>query len=227
MTDLLRCAWAVARKDLMIEARSLQRLAAMISFSLLAGILFNYALETATTGARLMSAGLVWVTVLFAGVLGVGRTFQLEEENAALEGLLLTPMPPAALYLGKVISNYLLVLLVAACTLLTLGLFFHVSFLGVPFEVYALLALGTLGFVALGTLFSAVTARSTMGETLLPVLLFPLLVPVVVFGAGSTGRLMAGLPSSEAWGSLKLLLAYTIVGLLAGVLLIDAAVSDG
>ena len=227
MTEWLRGAWTVARKDLRIEARSWHRLIVMGAFALLAGVLFHYALETAPGRNRVLVSGLVWVTVLFAGVLGVGRSFEMEEENAALEGLLLTPLPPGALYLGKVLANYLLVLVVAGFTLVVLGLFFTVSFGDAPAALYLLLALGMLGFVSVGTLFSAVTARASLGESLLPVLLFPLLVPVVVFGAGATSRLLAGLPVSEIGGSVRLLIAYALVGLVAGVLLAGPALEDG
>ena len=226
MTGFARDVLTVAGKDLRVEGRTFQRVVAMAAFALLAGVLFHYALETAAGRSRVLVSGLVWVTLLFAGVLGIGRSYQMEDENNALEGLLLTPLSPAALYLGKVLSNYLLVILVAAFTLIVMGLFFSVSFTSVPFVLYLILALGTLGFVAVGTIFSAVTARSTMGETLMPVLLFPLLVPVVIFGAGATSRILAGLPTSEVAGSLRLLSAYAIIGLVSGVLVADSAVRD-
>lgn len=198
----------------------------MAAFALLAGVLFHYALESLSGKSPVLVSGLVWVTVLFAGVLGIGRSYQMEAENDALEGLLLTPVSPVAIYLGKVLANYVLVLFVVVFTVGVMGLFFSVSFAALPPTFYILLAMGTLGLVAVGTIFSAVTARSSMGETLMPVLLFPLLVPVVVFGAGATGRIVAGLPPSETAGSVRLMGAYVIVGLFAGVLVAESAVRD-
>lgn len=226
MTRMFADAWTVAAKDLRLEGRTLQRLISMAAFALLAGVLYHYALENLAGRSPVLVSGLVWVTILFAGVLGIGRSYHLESENDALEGLLLTPVSPVAIYLGKVVANFVLVSTVAAFTVLVLGMFFSVSFLSLPLTFYVLLGLGTLGLVAVGTIFSAVTARSSMGETLMPVLLFPLLVPVVVFGAGATGRIMAGLPTAEVAGNVRLMGAYVIVGLFAGVLVAESAVRD-
>lgn len=226
MNAYLRVVLAIAEKDLRVEARTFHRLAAMAAFALLAGVLYHYGFDMAAGRTRAMLSGLVWLTIIFAGVLGVGRTFYLEERDGALEGLLLTPIPRSALYLGKVLANYLLLIVVVAFVLFVLGLFFRTSFVGVPASVYLLVLVGTLGFVAVGTLFSAVTVRSSMGETLLPILLFPLLIPVVIFGAGATGRMLAGLPPSETAGSLRILVAYAIVALWCGAILFAPAVED-
>lgn len=226
MIRILGDAWTVAAKDLRLEGRTFQRIVSMAAFALLAGVLFHYALEGLAGRSPVLVSGLIWVTILFAGVLGIGRSYQLEDENDALEGLLLTPVSPVSIYLGKVLANFVMVSVIVVFTVVVMGVFFSMSFLSLPATFYGLLALGTLGLVAVGTIFSAVTARSSMGETLMPVLLFPLLVPLVVFGAGATGRILAGLPPAEVAGSLRLMAAYVIVGLFAGVLVADSAVGD-
>jgi heme exporter protein B len=166
-----------------------------------------------------MAAGLIWMTLIFAGVMGVGRTFGLEAEDGAFQGVLLSPVPRDALYLGKVAANFILVYAVVLLVLGTFGLFFQLEYGSHPLALLAVLALGSLGFVALATLFGAVSSGTALGESLLPILLFPLLVPMVVYGASATGRLLAGRPVSEVEGNLRMLAAFAVLatGLGAGL----------
>ncbi len=214
-------------KDVTVELRTGQRVAAMGGFAVLAGILFNYAL--APTGARPqdLASTLIWITIVFAGTLGIGRTFELEEENGAFAGVLLAPVARDALYLAKVVSNLLLVLVTLVLLVFAFTLFFGLDLGRSPLMFWSSLTLGAIGFVGTGTLFAAVTVRSSMGATLLPVLLFPVLVPVIVFGATSTSRLLAGLGADQVAGPLRLLAAYALVALGSGAVLFRFAVDDG
>ena len=227
MSAWWRPFWAVVWKDIAIEMRTGQRVAAMGGFAVLAGILFHYALEPSGARPQDLASTLMWVTILFAGTIGIGRTFELEDENGAFHGVLLAPVPRDALYLAKVTSNFLLVLVTLALIVFVFTLFFGLDLGPSPLALAAALTLGALGFVGTGTLFAAVTVRSSMGGTLLPVLLFPVLVPVIVFGATSTSRLLAGLGASEVAGPLRLLAAYAIVSLASGAFLFRFAVDDG
>ena len=224
--------WAVVWKDLVVELRSRQRVVAMAAFTVLVGVLFNYALGQAVTDTgesispRNVAAALIWMTLVFAAMLGVGRTFQLEAEDGAFQGVLTSPMPKDAVYLAKVLSNFILVMLVVLLLMGVFGLFFGLDYGGQPLLVTAVLALGALGFVALSTLFAAVASATTMGETLLPVLLFPLLVPMIIFGAQSMGELLAGRSFSAVDGSVKMLGAFTLISLLAGALLFRYVVEE-
>jgi heme exporter protein B len=223
---------AVVWKDLIVELRSRQRLVAMAAFTVLVGILFNYALGQAVTDLgdqilpRNVAAALIWMTLVFAAMLGVGRTFQLEAEDGAFQGLLTSPIPKDAIYLAKVLSNFTLVMLIVSLLMGVFGLFFGLDYGGQPLAISAVVALGALGFVGLSTLFAAVSSATSMGETLLPVLLFPLLVPMIVFGAGATGDLLAGRPFSAVDGSVKMLGAFTLISLLAGTLLFRYVVEE-
>ncbi|MCK5652983.1 MAG: heme exporter protein CcmB, partial [Gemmatimonadetes bacterium] len=182
----------------------------------LVAVLFNYAIDRTAVSMQEIAAGLIWMTVVFGGMLGLGRTFQMEEEDGAFQGILLAPIPRDAIYLGKVMANFILLVVVVALVFIVFGVFFDLRFGGEPLVLTLVMLLGVLGFVAIGTLFSAISHRTTMGETLLPILVFPLLVPVVIFGVTATARLFAGRPVAEVSGNVRILAAYAIVGLVAG-----------
>lgn len=217
MRRYFRQVWTIAAKDLRIELRTRERLAAMGAFVVLTAVLFNYAVDRTVVQPREIAAGLVWITIVLGGLLGLGRTFELEKEDGALQGLLVAPVPRDALYLGKVLANVVLLGLVTALTVGAFWLFFQVELPPNPLPLAGVLALGVVGFAALGTLFSGITAGSRMGETLLPILLFPLLVPLVTFGASATADLLAGFPPAGSAHSFRVLGAFTLVGLTAGV----------
>jgi heme exporter protein B len=221
-----RLVLAVAGKDLTVELRTRERLAAMAAFVVLTAVLFNYAVDRAVVQPRDIAASLIWMIIVLGGLLGLGRTFELEKEDGAIEGILVAPIPRDALYLGKVLSNSVVLGLVVAITVFVIGLFFQVDFTANALWVAGVLALGTLGFVALGTLFSGITAGTRMGETLLPVLLFPLLVPLVFFGVSSTATLLEGFPPAAVYDNLRLLAAFALIALTAGMVLFRFIVEE-
>jgi len=222
----LRQLWAIAWKDLLIELRSRERIASMAGFTALVGVLFEFAVDWTVVRADQIASALIWLTIIFGGTLGLGRTFELEAQDEAFQGVLLTPVPRDALFFGKVLSNYVIVLAVILLVLAVFGLFFALDWGDHPFVLVGTLALGGLGFVAIGTLFSAVSSGTAIGQTLLPVLLFPLLVPVVIYGTSATGRLLIGRPLNEIEGNLRILGAFALVALAAGATLFRYVVED-
>ncbi|MEC7846681.1 MAG: heme exporter protein CcmB [Gemmatimonadota bacterium] len=210
MRTYIGLVWAIARKDLLVEFRTLERLTAMGAFVVLIGVLFNFSIDTTVVRPQDIAAGLIWMTIIFGGMLGMGRTFSLEEQDGALTGILQSPIPLDALYLGKVLANFVLLSVMVALVFLVFGMFFGLTFAGSLVSLVGVVASGVLGFVALTTLFSAMTTRSSMGEGLLPVLIFPLLVPVIVNGTTATNRLFAGRPFAEVDGNLRMLAAFAI-----------------
>ncbi len=218
--------WEIVRKDLLIEFRTRQRIVVMGAFAVLIGILFSFAIPPGTIRPQDIAAGLVWMTLVFAGILGVGRTFQLEAEDGAFQGLLLTPVPRDAVYLGKVVSNFLLVAVLVALILVVFGAFFQVDYGDHPIALLLTLGFGALGFVGLATLFGAITSGTRLGETLLPVLLFPLLTPMIIFGVSATNRLLAGRPVAEVSGNIRVLAAFALIALASGALLFKTVVDD-
>ena len=226
MSLYLRQIKVIFWKDLLLEFRTKERFIAMAAFAVLTGILFSYTLDTTRLRPQDVAAGLIWMTIVFGGLLGVGRTFHLENQDGAFQGILMSPVPRDAVFLGKTLANFLLVYVIA---ILVLGVFTFLFALEIRSSVWALLlalALGSLAFVALGTLFAAVSSGTRMGETLLPILVFPLLLPVVIWGGVVTGRLLAGRPVSEVLGSIRLLGAFALVAVAAGALLFRFVVED-
>ena len=226
MRDYLRVLGALVWKDLLLEFRRRERLAAMGAFAVLVAVLFHYAIDRAFVHPREIAGGLVWLTVVFSGLLGVGRTFRAEEPEGTLEGMLVSPVPRDALYLAKVVANFVLVAAVVVLVVGVFALFFDVGTGGNAWALAGILALGTLGFVALATLFSAITGATRMGESLLPVLVFPLIVPVVIFGVTGTNRLLAGVSAGEVAGNLRVLGGFALLAILAGGLLFRFIVED-
>jgi heme exporter protein B len=198
----------------------------MGAFAVLAAVLFNYSIDTTTTRPEDVAAGLIWMTLIFGGVLGVGRTFHLESQDGAFQGVLMSPTPKDAIYLAKTVANFALLYVVSLLVLGVFALFFGLELGNNIWGIVLVLALGSLGFVALGTLFAAISTGTSMGETLLPVLVFPLLVPMVIFGVGSTGRLIAGRPFSEVEGNVRMLGAFALVAVAAGAMLFRFVVED-
>jgi heme exporter protein B len=217
---------AIVWKDLLLELRTRERLVAMGSFAVLAAVLFNYSIDRTVVQPQDVAAGLIWMTIVFGGLLGVGRTFHLESEDGALQGVLLSPTPKDAVFLGKTLSNFILLYAVSFLVVAVFMLFFGMELGSSPAMLALALALGALGFVALGTLFAAMSAGTRMGETLLPILLFPLLLPMIVFGAGATGRLLAGRPVAEVAGNIRMLAAFAIMAVAAGAVLFRFVVED-
>jgi heme exporter protein B len=222
----LRQMGAVVWKDLVVEFRTRERVAAMGGFTVLVGVLFNYAIDPTVVEPQAIASGLIWMTIVFGGMLGLGRTFHLEEEEGAFQGVLLSPIPRDALYLGKVLANFFLLTVVTLMVFGVFALFFGLRFGEHPGALAGVILLGIVGFVAIGTLFSAISVRTSMGETLLPILMFPLLIPVVIYGVTATSRLMAGLPVSEVDGNLRMLGAFAVVSLAAGAGLFRYVVED-
>jgi heme exporter protein B len=191
-------------------------MAAMGGFTILVGVLFNYAIDPTVVEPQAIASGLIWMTIIFGGMLGLGRTFYLEEEDGAFQGILLSPIPRDALFLGKALANFVLLSVVTGLVFGVFALFFGLGFGRHPVALAGVVLLGIVGFVAVGTLFSAISARTTMGDTLLPILVFPLLIPVIIYGVTATSRLFQGLPVSEVDGNIRMLGAFALVALAAG-----------
>jgi heme exporter protein B len=216
---------AIAGKDLRLELRSRDRLLSMLVFAVLVAVVFSFAIDPAVRAGTVAGA-MLWVMVLFTGMLGLGRSFALEREQEAMTGILLAPVDRGAIFLGKFLSNLVLLSVVELVAFPIFALFFRLPMGRVAGGLALVVVLASVGFMALGTLFSAMAAGTRMGETLLPVLLLPLLVPVVIFAAGATQRLLAGRPMTEIAGNLKMLLAFDVVFLVVCTLAFGAVMEE-
>ncbi|MGI9627123.1 MAG: heme exporter protein CcmB [Longimicrobiales bacterium] len=221
-----RLAIRIAAKDLRIEFRTGGRLLAMAAFVVLASFLFSFSFDRGLIQGRSLAAGLVWITVVFASTVGVGRTFHLEDEDGAFRHVLLSPVPRGAVFAGKAGANLVMVWITTALVFMTTVLFFGISSPGPVLAHASVLLPGTIGLVALETLFSRVSSHSRLGDTLLPVLTFPLLLPVVFFGATASTRLFLGRPWAEVSGPVRILWAFALGATVVSSLLFSQVAED-
>ena len=217
--------WAVAGKDVRTELRAKEVLGTMAAFSLLAAVVFGLAFDLRVPRTELVVPGILWVIILFSGVLGLHRSFGSEADRGTLTGLLLAPVDRSAIYVGKAAANLLYFLIVEALLVPTLLILFDVNLLK-PL-ILSGLVLGTIGYVAVGTLFAALTARNKARETLLPVLLLPVLAPLFISGVGLTAAVLDGRATSEAWPWLGILALYDILTIAIAFLLVDPIWEQG
>jgi len=204
---------AILRKDLLIEWRSRDRVVAMALFAFLAVVIFWFALPPRSPEQALIVApGLFWIAVLFAALLGQGRSLALELENETLTALALAPVDRGHVFLGKALANWMLLCGVQAATALVLSLAFSIDLVPriLPFAAIALL--GSAGMSTLGTLFAAIAVRTRYREVMLPLLALPLLIPVLLPAVAATRELL--LTGTLASAPLQLLVVTDLVYLI-------------
>jgi heme exporter protein B len=188
---LLKAAYRIAWKDIVGDLRRRSTLSSMLFFSIAVLVVFQAAFEPDRQAAVKLLPGLLWATMLFTSLMGLGRVFQAEEENGAFEGLLLASVPRGIIFLGKWMGNLLLTLLVQAMILPLTLILFNVDAWGVIHLIFAVLVLGILGLTGLGVLLAAMTQAARSRETLLALLLLPLVAPLLIDGVQATAGVMA------------------------------------
>jgi heme exporter protein B len=207
----VRRAWAVAWKDLVAEGRARTHVLAVILFAGTALLLFAFAFGPDAADLRDAGPGVIWITVLLSGVLVFNRSYQVELEGGAIEALLTYPGSRRAIFAGKLLANLVVVLLVWAVVLPAAAVLFHMPVLPAFPGVLAILLAGTVGFVALGTFYAAMTSRSRGRDVLLPLLLFPMLVPLLLAAVQGTGAFLEGDAMGYGGAWLRLLLAFDLI----------------
>jgi heme exporter protein B len=210
MGDWLRWALVLAAKDLRLELRSKTSLLSGTVFAALVLLVFNFARDPTSLSSLDLAPSALWVTYAFASIVTLNRGFAVERENAALDGLLLAPLPRGALYLGKYLANVTFVLFIEAVTLPIFVLFFNLDLADKVVGIAGIALLATAGFLAAGTVFSAMVIRTRFAELMLPVLLLPFLVPPIMAAAEATARLFGGRPLSEILGWLRFLALFDV-----------------
>lgn len=219
--ELLRQTIWLLWKDLLLEARRRESLLAMFFFGTLLLFVFHFAFEISTERAAEMAPGLLWLAFIFTGTLGLTQLFQAERENHCLEALLLSPMDRGSLYLAKVFFNLLLMLLVELVVFPLFWLLFNLAFWELLPSLFLVALLGTIGFCVLGTLFSAVTLRVRARELLLPLILFPLMIPVILATIRGMEIILGAGEFQEALPWLRLLVGFDVIFLTAGFLIFE------
>jgi heme exporter protein B len=223
-TPLLKAVWAIAAKDLRAEARSKETVSSMFVFALLAILLFSFALELDRTGREASAAGVLWVTLIFAGTLGLGRSLGREKDEGCLDGLLLAPVDRAALYFGKLIGNFIFMLIVAVVLLPLLAVLFDVSFL-MPL-IPIVLVLGILGYAGVGTLIASMSVYTRSREVLLPILLLPIALSILIPAVRVTRGLLVGETPGELAIWVNTLIGANVIYITLAYLLFEYVVED-
>jgi heme exporter protein B len=203
-------AGTIARKDLLTEWRGREIISATLVFSLLVIVIFNFTFQMRRIDLPSLAPGMLWVAFTFAGTLGLNRSFAVEKDRGSLEGLMLAPVDRSAIYLGKMLANLLLMLLSEAILLPLFGVLFNMPFARLA-AVVPVVLLGTVGFVAVGTLLAAVAIHTRAREVMLPVLLFPTLIPVIIAAVQATGDVLRGDALSALTPELTVLVAYDAI----------------
>ena len=206
-----RAAAAILAKDLKLELRRVETVATMAVFAILVALVFVFAGDPTPADLRRLGPGALWVSLLFAGAIGFGRWFAQEERNQALQGLLVSPVDRVALFAGKW-AGATIFLLGIECALVPVTLtMYQLDLAGSLTELALLLVVVTIGYSALGTFFAAVAAKTSAGELLLPILLFPLSVPLILAGAEGGQALVEGGRMGDYWSWLSLAVAFDVI----------------
>jgi heme exporter protein B len=223
--SFFKAVLAIVQKDLAAEFRSRELLSAMLVFSMLVILIFNFALELDIKVRQSVTAGVLWTTFAFAGTLGLNRSMAVEKDRGCLDGLLLAPVDRSAIYFGKAISNLAFMLIVEAIVIPLYALLynevriFQLEFLGV-------LLLGSIGYIAVGTLLSAMSVQTRTRDILLPILLFPVAVPVLLASVKASGGIIAGAAFAEILAPLNLLIVYDVVFIAVAFMVFDFVVEE-
>lgn len=208
---LAGATWAIARKDLLIELRTRTTFIAAGVFALLGVSIFYFAWDPTAIPAVDLAPGVLWVIFTFSGLLGLHRSFGLEQDSRAIDALVTSAAPRESIFLGKALANLVFVLAVQAIAIPAVALMYNLPLGGTVLALAGLAVLASVGLVAVGTLFSAMAVNTRMAELLLPVLALPFFVPIVMPAAQATAKLLAGRPADEIYSWLKLLLAFDLV----------------
>ncbi len=223
MMRYLGQVWAIVRKDLAVERRSRELLTAMFVFALTVILVFSFSFELRVERTHEVAPGVLWVAITFAGMLGLGRSFVLERDQGCLDGLLLAPIDRSAIFVGKMLGNLIFISLVELVVLPV-----YLALFDLPFRLLLLVVvlLGTIGYAAVGTLFSAIAVHGRAREVLLPVLLFPIAIPAVIAAV----KLTAGLFDAQPWENIAIwfhfLLAFDVIFLTLAILAFDAVLEE-
>ena len=224
VAQFIRSLTAIIWKDLAAELRSRELLSAMLVFALLVILIFNFSLELDAQARATVTSGVLWVTFAFAGTLGLNRSMAMEKDRGCLDGLLLAPVDRSAIYFGKAIGNLIFMLIVEVIVLPVYSVLYSVN-LFKPGLLLVIL-LGSIGYVAVGTLLSSMAVQTRTRDVLLPILLFPLVIPVLIAAVkGSTGFLQ-GAQAVDIRPWINLLIVYDVIFVAVAFMVFDYIVEE-
>ena len=224
MKTWLGTAWVLVWKDLVQEWRSRDVLTSMFAFAVLSLFIFNYALELSPIDRAEIAPGLIWVVMVFAGTLGLNRSFAAEQDQGSFEGLMMAVPELSVIYLAKMITNLLMMFGLAILVIPIYSLLYNQPLFDLRF--FGILMLGAWGYSAAGTLISSMTVQTRMRDLLLPVLLFPLLLPVnmAVVKSGSAIIAASSVPEFQSW--INLLLVYDVIMTVVSIMVFEYVIRE-
>jgi heme exporter protein B len=223
-TPFLSAVGAVIWKDLAAELRSRELVSAMLTFAVLVILIFNFALELDAQTRATVTSGVLWVTFVFAGSLGLNRSMAVEKDGGCLDGLLLAPVDRTAIYFGKAAGNLIFMLIMAAIILPLYSVLYNVNLFLPGFLLVILL--GSLGYTAVGTLLATMAVQARTRDMLLPILLFPVAIPVLVAAVKASSGYLQGLPAAQIQPWLSLLIAYDVIFTAVAFMVYDYVVEE-
>lgn len=224
--DYFRKTWAIVWKDIRAEIRTKEIFSSMFIFSLLVLVIFNFSIDLLEVNPLDIAQGVLWIAFTFSGILGLNRSFLFEKENDCLQGLMLTPIDRSAIYLGKMLGNLVFMLIMEAIAVPIFVVLFNIGIYDKIISLAIVIFLGTLGFVTVGTLFSAMSVNIKAREVMLPILLFPIVVPLIIASVKSTGAILTGKPFDDIISWLKLIAVFDVVFLVVSFLSFEYIIEE-
>ncbi len=216
----------LVKKDLRIDFRTKDIFLSMFIFSLLVLVVFNFSFDFNLVDRLKVAPAILWVSILFSTVLGLNKSFQNEKENDTLFGVILAPVDPGVLYFSKFTSNLLFLIAVEVFLTGAFILFFNIPLGGNVLQLVMVLLLADVGIISLGTLVSAMAVNTRARETMLPIILFPMLVPVILSAINLTTLIVNGLPLANGDNWLKMIIAFDIIFLFSSWLTFDTIIKE-
>ena len=217
---------AIIWKDFITELKTRELFSSMFIFALLVIIIFIFSINLSIVKASEVGPGVLWVAFLFAGTIGLNRSFMLEKENDCLQGLLLAPVDRTVLYFGKLLSNLVFLSTMEIFILPLFMIFFNVDILSNILPLIYVIFVGTLGFCAIGTLLSSLSANLKTRDIMLPILLYPLIIPIVIGSVRMTGQVLAGEPLSSMMNWVSLTLCFDVIYIAVSIMTIDFVLEE-
>lgn len=212
---------AIVGKDLQAEYRTKELLSSMLLFAFLTVVIMSFAFNPTKDVVKQVFPGMIWVVFAFAGVLGLNRSFLMEKNNDCIAGLTLAANDNSAILVGKLASNLIFMLVVELVSLPIFFVLFNFRSKGSLGLLIAVVVLGTVGFVAIGTFLAALAVHAKNSEVLLPIILFPLLVPLLIAAVQATGAILSGQDFNEWSLWLKMILGFDLIYLVVPTLLFE------
>ncbi len=221
ITPLSKTVLAIIRKDLRAELRSKELVSTMVLFTLLSVLVFSFALELDRTARQELVNGILWVTLVFASILGLNRSLATERELGGMDAMMIAPIPRMAIYIGKMVGNFLFVLVVGLVLLPLMTILYNITLFQIP--LIATMVLGTFGLSAIGTLLAAMTAQTRSRETLLPIAMLPVIIPLLLVVIAAASAVMR---DENAWVWIGVLVLVDMIYAVLGLILFEYVIED-